>query len=73
MKFNYYVQNGKAYISKKELVNKYQIPYTTLIYYLKKNKELITIELGSITFYKVKEVTDYLNIKLNKELNWNGK
>ena len=68
MKFNYYVYEGKAYVSKYELKDMYGTPYTTLIYHLKKNKDIPVIFLGKIEFYKCKEVVDYLNRALKKDI-----
>jgi hypothetical protein len=73
MKFNYYAQDGKAFIRLKEMEEKYKVPYTTLLFHLNKNESIPILFIGKTTFYKMKEATDYLNKELNVELSWDNK
>jgi hypothetical protein len=69
MKFNYYVSDKIIYIPKEELVKHYEIPYTTLLYYLSKTT-IPSVIFGKSALYERKAVMEYLNTKTGKVLDW---
>lgn len=69
MDFNYYVYNKKAYVSRKELAEKYEMKLS-VITFLMLQEEIPNINIDRETFYRVAEASKYLNDKSGKELIW---
>lgn len=70
MDFNYYVYQKKAYISRREIAEKYGMKLAVVTFLLQEQKDIPRVNIDREIFYQIGPVSSFMNERTGMDIVW---